>query len=225
VNALTSGELLKDLAAIVRAAPVGLVLPKIRGPEDIAAVRNYLEALEVIFELTTDAICLSVLVTETPSAVLRLGELISEPQPRLLSLMWGAEDLSSALGAGDPRTPEGHWRPMYEGIRSQCLLAAHALGIDAIDTVYVDIRDTEGLRRTCEAARHDGFTGKVAIHPDQIAIINEAFSPTESELTLAREIVAAFEKGAGAVCIDGKMYDVAHLRTAQRVLASTSGAS
>jgi citrate lyase subunit beta/citryl-CoA lyase len=217
VNDLASGELLKDLTAVVRDGPAGLVLPKIRGPEDVSTVRNYLEVLEALFGLQSPVL-LSVLVTETPSALLRLGEFVSQPQPRVRALMWGAEDLSSAMGAGDPRTAEGSWRPVYEGARSQCLLAAHALGTEAIDTVYVDFRDAEGLRRAARAARHDGFTGKVAIHPDQIPVINDAFSPTEAELALARRIVAAFDGGSGSVNIDGKMYDIPHLRAAQRRL-------
>jgi citrate lyase subunit beta/citryl-CoA lyase len=220
VNDLSSGELLKDLAAVVHSAPAGLVLPKIRGPEDVNIVRHYLDALEVAQGVPTAHLALSVIVTETPSAVLRLGEFVAQPQPRVRSLLWGAEDLSSALGAGDPRTGDGLWRPMYENVRAQCLLAAHALGCEAIDTVYVNIRDPDGLRSSCRAARHDGFTGKVAIHPDQVPIINESFSPTESELALARRIIAAFDQGHGAICLDGKMYDIPHLKAARRLLGT-----
>ena len=220
INDLRSGDLLADLAAVVRAAPAGIVLPKIRGPEDTNAVRCYLDALEVAFSVPVGVISLSVVATETPSAVLRLGDFVVQPQPRVQALMWGAEDLSSALGAGDPRTADGRWCPMYENVRSQCLLAAHALGVEAIDTVFVNIRDAEGLRNACHAARYDGFTGKVAIHPDQVPIINEAFSPTEAEIALAQKIVTAFAAGSGAVCIDGKMYDAPHLKAARRLLAS-----
>jgi citrate lyase subunit beta / citryl-CoA lyase len=220
VNDLSSGELLKDLAAVVQGAPAGLVLPKIRGPEDVNVVRHYLDALEAAHGVATAPLALSVIVTETPSAVLRLGEFVAQPQPRVRSLLWGAEDLSSALGAGDPRTDDGQWRPMYENVRAQCLFAAHALGAEAIDTVHVNIRDPDGLRAACRAARYDGFTGKVAIHPDQVPIINEAFSPTEPELALARRIVAAFEAGQGAVCLDGKMYDIPHLKAARRLLGT-----
>jgi citrate lyase subunit beta/citryl-CoA lyase len=220
VNDLRSGELLSDLAAIVGAAPAGIVFPKIYGPEDVDALRHYLDALEVAYGVAAGALSLAVLVTETPAAVLRLGDLVSRPQPRVSALMWGAEDLSSALGAQDPRAPDGSWRPTYEYVRSQCILAAHALGVEAIDTVFVDIRDAAGLRSACETARHDGFTGKIAIHPDQVPIINAAFSATEKELAAARRIVAAFESGAGAVSIDGKMYDIPHLKAARRLLDS-----
>jgi len=220
VNDLASGELLRDLPAVVAARPAGIVLPKIRGPEDLEIVSRYLEALEAANDLPVGSIPLLPVVTETPAGLLRLGELLRQPQPRLRGLIWGAEDLSSAMGAGDPRAPDGRWRPTYEHARSQCLLAAHALGVEAIDTVYVDFRDGEGLRTACQASRYDGFTGRVAIHPDQVAVINEAFTPSDAELTLARRVVEAFRGGAGAVALDGKMYDIPHLKSAQRLLAS-----
>lgn len=221
VNDLASGEILKDLARIVPAGPAGIILPKIRGPEDVQTVGCYLDALEVAHDVQPGSIRMLVLVTETPSAILRLGELVRESaHPRITGLMWGAEDLSSALGAGDPRTAEGGWRPTYEHARIQCLLASHALGVEAIDTVYVNYRDPEGLRKSCHASRYDGFTGRVAIHPDQVPIINEAFSPTTEEIALARRIVDAFTSGAGAVSLDGKMYDIPHLKAARRLLAA-----
>jgi citrate lyase subunit beta/citryl-CoA lyase len=219
VNDLGSGETLRDLPVVVAARPRGIILPKIHGPEDVHRVAHYLEALESACGVDTP-LSMAVLVTETPSAVLRMGEIVRAPLPRVSALMWGGEDLSSALGAGDPRAPDGSWRPTYEYARSQALLAAHALGVEAIDTVYVNYRDPEGLRRACQASRYDGFTGRVAIHPDQVAIINEAFTPTADELALARRVVAAFEGGAGAVSIDGKMFDIPHLKAAQRLLAS-----
>jgi citrate lyase subunit beta/citryl-CoA lyase len=112
---------------------------------------------------------------------------------------------------------------MYEHARLQCILAAHALGIEALDTVYVDYRDTAGLRAASEASRYDGFTGRFAIHPDQVPVINAAFTPSEAELILARRIVDAFAAGAGVVSIDGKMYDKPHLKAARRVLENTQG--
>jgi citrate lyase subunit beta/citryl-CoA lyase len=221
VNDLASGELLKDLAKIVPAGPAGIILPKIRGPEDVRTVGCYLDALEVAHEVAPGSIRMLVLVTETPAAILRLGELVREgADPRIAGLMWGAEDLSSALGAGDPRTAEGGWRSTYEYARIQCLLASHALGVEAIDTVYVNYRDPEGLRKSCQVSRYDGFTGRVAIHPEQVPIINEAFTPTGEEVALARRIVDAFTGGAGAVALDGKMYDIPHLKAARRLLAS-----
>lgn len=219
VNDLQSGELLKDLAMVVPARPAGILLPKIRGPEDVAIVGHYLDALESEHGLTQGQIRITAIVTETPAAVLRLGELVKQAHSRIHAITWGAEDLSAALGAGEPRLPGGAWRSTYDYARSQCLLAAHALGVEALDTVYVDFKNLDGLRRSCLESRYDGFTGRMAIHPDQVAIINEAFTPTAAERELAQRIVDAFASGAGAVAIDGKMYDVPHLKSARRILA------
>jgi citrate lyase subunit beta/citryl-CoA lyase len=218
INDLNSGETLRDLPVVVASKPKGIILPKIWGPEDVFRVANYLEALEAEHGVEKPLL-IAALVTETPNAVLRMGEIVRQPLPRVSAVMWGGEDLSSALGAGDPRAPDGSWRPTYEFARTQALLAAHALSVEAIDTVYVNYRDPEGLRKACQASRYDGFTGRVAIHPDQVPIINEAFSPTADELALAQRIVSAFDSGAGAVSIDGKMYDVPHLKAAKRLLA------
>lgn len=219
VNDLASGELLKDLLAVLPGQPAGIVLPKIRGPEDIETVSNYLEALEQSNGNGMSATSILALATETPIGVLRMSELVRRPFPRLAALSWGAEDLSSALGAGDPRFPDGAWRPMYEQARAQCILAAHALGVDAIDTVYINFRDAAGLKVACESSRYDGFTGRFAIHPDQVPVINAAFTPSPAEIALAHRIVEAFAGGAGAVSIDGKMYDVPHLKAARRLIA------
>jgi citrate lyase subunit beta / citryl-CoA lyase len=221
INDRNSGELLKDLAAIVPARPAGIVLPKILGPEDIEAVAHYLEALESAHGLELGGIAILSLVTETPAAVLRMAELLTLACARLRGLSWGAEDLSAALGAGDPRTSDGAWRPTYEYARTQCLLAAHALAVEAIDSVYVNYRDLGGLRLACEHSRYDGFNGRLAIHPDQVPVINAAYTPSEAERAQAQRIVEAFAGGAGTVSLDGKMYDLPHLKAARRVLRST----
>lgn len=220
VNDLASGELLKDLSKVVAARPAGILLPKIKGPEEVEIVGHYLDVLEEEHGLPRGHVRVTAIVTETPSAMLRMGELVRQAHPRISHVAWGGEDLSAAMGAGDPRTPEGNWRPMYEYARNQCLLLGHALGAEVLDTVYVNFRDPEGLRKSCLASRHDGFTGRIAIHPDQVAVINEAFTPTEAERVLARRIIEAFSGGAGAVSIDGKMYDVPHLKAARRMLAA-----
>lgn len=220
VNDMMSGEILKDLAKVVPARPAGILLPKIKGPEDVAAVGHYLDVLEAEHGLPAGHIRITGIVTETPSAMLRMGELVRQAHPRISHVAWGGEDLSAAMGAGDPRTPEGAWRPMYEYARNQCLLLAHALSVEALDTVYVNFKDPEGLRKSCLQSRYDGFTGRIAIHPDQVAVINEAFTPTEAERVMAQRIIDAFKSGAGAVSIDGKMYDIPHLKAARRALAS-----
>ena len=218
VNSLSSGELLADLVATVPAKPYGILLPKIFCAEDLVTVGHYLDALEAVHGIEAGSIHIAVLVTETPSALLRMGELVSRSYPRVKAVLWGAEDLSSAMGAGDPRTTKGAWRPTYEFARTQALLVAHALGVEAIDTVYVDFHDPQGLHDASKESRHDGFTGRVAIHPNQVAIINSAYSPDAVEIELAQRIVAAFADGVGAVAIDGKMYDIPHLKAARRLL-------
>lgn len=218
VNDLRSGELLADIASIAKAQPAGIVLPKIMGPEDIQQVSRYLEMLEAVHSLPPDSISIIAVITETPMAVLRMSDLAQAELPRLKAVMWGGEDLSAAMGAGDPRHANGSWRDTYVHARTQCLLAAHSLGAEAIDTVYVDFHDVEGLARSCHEARHDGFTGRIAIHPSQITVINEAFSPSEDELSFARRLIEAFGNGSGVVSIDGRMYDIPHLKWARRMI-------
>nr|AEO27336.1 3-hydroxy-3-isopropenylglutaryl CoA lyase [Pseudomonas sp. 19-rlim] len=218
VNDLESGELLNDLAAVISLAPTGIVLPKIRGPEDLDLVSHWLDMAECMAGIEQGHTRIIAVATETPDAVLRMADLIKIRCPRLLGLIWGAEDLSSAIGAGDPRTATGAWRQTYEFARTQALLAAHALGIQAIDTVYVDFRNPQGCEANCRDASYDGFTGKVAIHPSQVPVINEAFSPTPEQIAYAKRVVAAFEQGEGAISLDGKMLDIPHLKSARKVL-------
>jgi citrate lyase subunit beta/citryl-CoA lyase len=223
VNALSSGDLLDDLKSIVAARPFGIVLPKIRGPEDITCVVHYLDALEFALDMAAGSIAILALMTETSSSVLRIADVIRQPlSPRVVAFAWTAEDLSSAIGGGEPRGADGEWRPVFAHARSQCLLAAQACNVTPIDTIYVDFKDSPGLKRSCEASRADGFTARFAIHPDQVPIINEAFAPSEAARAQARRIVAAFAAGAGTVSLDGKMYDVPHLRAAERLLNSGS---
>jgi citrate lyase subunit beta/citryl-CoA lyase len=220
VNDLASGELLADLAAVIGSAPVGILLPKILGPECVEKVSHYLDMAETAASRPLGSTGIVAVCTETPAAVLRMGELARCTFPRLRGLAWGGEDLSAALGAGDPRAVDGRWRPVYEHARTQCLLAAHSLGVEAIDTVYVDFRNADGCRLNTLTARHDGFTGKIAIHPDQVPIINAAFTPSDDELAHAERVINAFASGAGAVQLDGKMLDIPHLKAARRLLAA-----
>jgi citrate lyase subunit beta / citryl-CoA lyase len=220
VNEPGSRHLLDDLAAVVRLQPAGIVLPKIKGPEDIRITSEYLTMAEAMQGLALGSIRIIAVCTETPAAVLRIADLANSTLPRLAGLMWGGEDLSSCLGASDPRTPAGTWRPVYEHARTQCLLAARLLDVAAIDTVYVDVRDSEGCKRSAVEARHDGFDGKVAVHPDQVGVINAAFTPTAEEIERARRIVAAFENDQGTVSFEGKMLDLPHLKNARRLLAA-----
>jgi citrate lyase subunit beta / citryl-CoA lyase len=218
INPPGSEHLLADLAAIVPLHPTGVVLPKITGPEDVRVTSEYLTMAETMSNVAVGSIRIIAVCTETPAAVLRISELAGATLPRLAGLMWGGEDLSACLGAADPRTPAGAWRPVYEHARTQCLLAARQLDVAAIDTVFVDVRDEEGCRRSAMEARRDGFNGKVAIHPDQVAVINAAFTPSPEEIERAKLIVRAFEGGRGTVAFEGKMLDLPHLRNARRLL-------
>jgi citrate lyase subunit beta/citryl-CoA lyase len=141
---------------------------------------------------------------------------------RLVGLTWGPEDLAAELGAEANREATGELTGPYRLARSVCLYAAAAAKLAAIETVYVDFRNAEGLRHDTEVARRDGFTGRLAIHPAQVPVINEVFTPTAAQIEKARAVVAAFaaQPGAGAVGIDGKMYDRPHLVRAQRLLES-----
>ncbi|MGB0956429.1 MAG: HpcH/HpaI aldolase/citrate lyase family protein [Panacagrimonas sp.] len=220
VNDLDSGEMLNDLPAVVASRPAGILLPKVRAAADVTAVGHYLEVLEAEHGLQAGQIRIMALVTETPQAMLRMNDLLDQGHPRVSHITWGGEDLSSALGAGDPRDETGAWRPLYQQARNQCLLLGHAMGCEVLDTVYVDFKNPEGLAASCIQSRHDGFTGRIAIHPNQVDIINQAFTPTQAERDLAQKIIDAFASGAGAVSIDGKMYDIPHLKAARRLLAS-----
>jgi citrate lyase subunit beta / citryl-CoA lyase len=185
-----------------------------------------LAALETQEGRTVGTTKLIVIATETPQAVLSLPifapVLTAEPSAaaRVSALTWGSEDLSAALGASGKFDAAGALTFTFQLARSHCLLAASALGVQAIDGVYVNFRETEGLRREASEARRDGFTGKLAIHPDQIDSINTAFTPTESELARARRIVAAFaaSPGAGVLNLEGEMIDRPHLLQARRLL-------
>lgn len=221
INPLDTDLALPDLAAIASAAPDGIMLPKPEGPADIAKLSHYLDALEVNAGVAPGSIGIVPVASETPGAVFRLGDYAGAGLSRLTAITWGAEDLSAALGASTNLDASGEWAPAYKLARSLSLLAAHAAGVQAIDTLYVDFRDEEGLRASCRAARSEGFTGRLAIHPAQVAIINECFAPSAEEIAHARRVLAAFDAnpGVGTVGLDGKMIDIPHLKQAQRVLA------
>lgn len=221
VNAPTSGELLEDLAAIVPGAPDGIVLPKISVPEEIVQAHHYLSALEKREGLRLGAIRVLVIATETARAVLGI-ERLAAGAPRLAGLTWGAEDLGAALGARARLEADGSLTPVFELARSVCLLAAAAAGVPAIDGVHADFRDSEGLARELARARRDGFSGKLAIHPEQVEPINATFTPSESEIARARRIVAAFAAApdVGVTSLDGQMIDRPHLVQAERLLAA-----
>jgi citrate lyase subunit beta/citryl-CoA lyase len=221
INPLSSEKALPDLAAIVAGAPDGILLPKIVGADDLILLDNYLTILEVREGIERGSVKVLLVATETAQAVFNLGN-FHNVSKRLWGMTWGAEDLSAALGASTNRDESGDLEFTYRVARSLCLLGAVAAEVEPIDTVFTNFRDTDGLVRESVAARRAGFTGKIAIHPDQVEPINRSFTPTAEEIEYARRVVEAFSSGAGTVGLDGKMLDMPHLKQARRVLRSVS---
>jgi citrate lyase subunit beta / citryl-CoA lyase len=225
VNSLTSGLIDHDLDAIVAARPDGIVLPKTEGAASVIHADAKLAAREAIHGLPDGHIKIVAIATETAASLFRAGT-YHNASPRLTGLTWGAEDLSVELGAQANRDADGRFLDPYRLARVLCLAGAAAAQVQAIDTVYVDFRNDAGLRRECEEACRDGFTGKMAIHPAQVAIINEVFTPSADAVARAQAIIAAFaqQPHAGAIGIGGVMYDRPHLARAQQLIARTAAA-
>jgi len=219
VNALDTGLTDDDLDAIVPGRPDAIMLPKAAGGVSVTHLHAKLDPREALAGLPDGEIGIVALATETAASLFTTGTYAGS-SPRLAALTWGAEDLSAELGAEANRNEDGRFLDPYRLARTLCLAGAAAAGVPAIDTVYVDFRNDAGLRRECEEARRDGFTAKMAIHPAQVAIINEVFTPSPDAIAHARSIVAAFEAqpGAGVVGIGGKMYDRPHLMRAKILL-------
>lgn len=221
VNPLDSGLTEGDLAAVVRPGLAGILAPKVNGAHDVAVLAAMLDRLETERGMTAGSIRIMVVATETPLAMFNLGS-YTPPHPRLAAMTWGAEDLSAALGATANKEADGAWTFPYQVARAHCLFAAGAAEVFPVDTLYADFRDTAGLEADCRRARRDGFLGRIAIHPDQVETINRCFSPSDEDVAEARKIVAAFaaEPDLGTIGIDGKMYDIPHLKAAQKTLAA-----
>jgi len=212
VNPLDSAENERDLDAVLGGHPHGIVLPKAEGGEHVGELaRRLTERGNVGAQILAIA-------TETPAAIFGLGTYGGAK--RLAGLTWGAEDLPAAIGAATSREEDGSFTAPYEIARALCLFGAAAAGVMPIETVYPAFRDLEGLARYAGRARRDGFTGMMAIHPVQVRVINEAFTPSDAEVAHARSVVAAFEAnpGAGALSLDGRMIDRPHLVQARRIL-------
>ncbi len=210
VNPLDSGMTAADLAAVLPGAPDGLMLPKAEGAASIAALQGLMGAA---------AVPILPIATETPAAIFQLGS-YGAHAAQLLGLTWGAEDLPASIGASTAREEDGRYTAPMEMARSLTLFGAHAAGVPAIETVFPDFRNLDGLAAYAARGRRDGFTGMMAIHPTQVAVINAAFSPSAAEVAQARAIVAAFvaNPGAGVLQLDGQMIDAPHLKQAQRIL-------
>jgi citrate lyase subunit beta/citryl-CoA lyase len=219
VNPIDSEDSIADLEAVMPAAPAGIILPKPRSAADAVTLSGRIDALETRHGIEAGSTRIMALCTEDPEALFTLHS-YQGATDRLYGLSWGAEDLAAAIGASANRDDNGNWLPQFEMARSLCLFAAAAAEVAAIDTVYTDFRDHEGLLRYAQNARRDGFDGMLAIHPDQVGPINSAFEPSAEELERAALIIRLFDEnpGAGTVGLDGKMIDRPHLVQARRLL-------
>ena len=220
VNGLKTGLTDADLDTIVPAQPDAVMLPKAEGGGSVVHAAAKLAVREAARGLSDGSVKILPIATETAAAIFLAGTFAGS-SPRLMGLTWGAEDLSAELGAAANRGADGRFLDPYRLARVLCLAGAAAAEVPAVDTVFVDFRDEKGLRRECEEACRDGFIGKMAIHPAQVSIINELFTPTAAQIEQAEAIVAAFaaKPGAGTIGIDGRMYDRPHLVRARALLA------
>ena len=225
INGLATGLVDADLDAVVPARPDAIMLPKAEGGADIVRTDAKLAAREAIAGLPDGCIKIVAIATETATALFLAGT-YGGASARLEGLTWGAEDLSAELGAETNRDRNGDFLDPYRLARALCLAGAAAARVQAIDTVTVDFRNVAALRRESEEARRDGFTGKMAIHPAQVPIINEVFTPSAAAVAQARAVIAAFEAqpNKGTVGIDGVMYDRPHLDRARQLLARAEAA-
>jgi citrate lyase subunit beta/citryl-CoA lyase len=219
INPLQTPEALADLVAVMAGKPDGIMLPKPLNAKHAQQLDHYLSALEIREGLTLGSTRIIPVATEVPGAVFDLSSYAGS-SPRLLGLTWGAEDLATAIGATSNKDESGEFSFTYKLARSLCLLASAHAQIQAIDTLSVDFKNLQALARDVQGARREGFTGKLAIHPDQVEVINQGFTPSAQEISHAQSIIDAFAKasGAGALQIDGKMVDKPHLTQALRLI-------
>jgi len=220
INGLDTGMTDADLDAVVAGKPDAILFPKAEGGATVTHVDAKLTAREAIAGLPEGSIKILAQTVESAVGLFTAGS-YRNSSARLIGMTWGPEDLSSELGAEANREADGMLTEPYRLARSICLFGAAAAKVQAIETIHVNFRDPEVLRRDTELARRDGFSGRLAIHPAQVAVINEVFTPSPEHIAKAKAVVAAFaaQPGAGAVGIDGKMYDRPHLLRAQALLA------
>lgn len=220
VNDLSTGLTDDDLATVMKASPAGIMLPKSNSAEDVGRLGVRLRVHEVENGLADGATKIIPIITETPLGTLNAAT-YRQAGARLAGLTWGAEDLSAEIGAAETRDGEGRYTDVFRFARLSTILAASAAEVAAIDTVFPDFRNGEAFRRDCMEGARDGFTGRMAIHPAQVPVINEVFTPSAGAVAQARAVVEAFAAAGnpGVVAIDGKMYDRPHLKRAERLLA------
>lgn len=224
INPLDGPDWEADLDGVMAAAPDGIILPKPHSGEDVHRLSIALGHAESRNGIATGATRVLPIATEVPISVLQMHSYIGSSE-RLVAMSWGAEDLAAVIGSLANRDETGALTSPYRLVRDLCLITAVAAGIEPIDTVFTNFRDTAGLVAESQAAKRDGFTGKIAIHPDQVAPINEVFTPSAAEIDHARKVAAAFATGGtGVASLDGMMLDMPHLKLAQRVLMRAKAA-
>jgi citrate lyase subunit beta/citryl-CoA lyase len=212
----------EDLAATMPGVPTGYLIPKIKSPADIHRVADMLAAAEARLSLPVGSTLLIPMVTETPSGLLTMRE-VATATPRVVGIAWGGEDLAASMGLGAIRDAEGRYLPVPAHARTMCAIVAASVGIDALDGVFTTIADETRFREECREAVQMSFAGKLSIHPRQLAIINEVFTPPADVVDDARALVEAFDRntadGVGVFVWKGNMVDVPHLVHARKVLA------
>ena len=222
MNPITTPHGRPDLDETIAGRPDGYVVPKPRSAGDVRDVAQRLDALESRHGIPHGTTRLVVIATETAEGLLNIKEVVAA-SPRVVAASWGIEDLGAAMGLGRVRDAEGRYLDIPRHARVMCCIAASAVGVDALDTVYTDIADLDGLRRECDDAVQMGFTGKISIHPNQIAVINAVFTPAREVVDEARALVAAFDehrrRGVYAFAFKGRMVDAPHLAGALKILA------
>jgi citrate lyase subunit beta/citryl-CoA lyase len=226
MNPLATGLGRDDLADTIAGRPTGYVVPKPRHAADVREIAQILDGLEHRHGIPHGSTRLVLIATETPEGLLNIRE-VAAATPRTVAISWGIEDLGAAMGLPRVRDARGAYLDIPRYARTMCAIAASAAGVDALDTVYTDIADLDGLRRECEDGVAMGFVGKISIHPSQIAVINDVFTPSKDALTEARELVAAFAehaaRGAYAFRFKGRMVDAPHLALAKKLIERAGG--
>jgi citrate lyase beta subunit len=215
-----------DLTETIAGRPDGYVVPKPRHAGDVREIAQLLDGLEHRHGIPAGTIRLLPIATETPEGLLNIRE-VAGASPRIVAISWGIEDLGAAMGLPRVRDARGAYLEIPRYARTMCAVAASAAGVDWLDTVYTDIADLDGLRRECEEGVAMGFSGKISIHPSQIAVINEVFTPSKELVAEARELVAQFEehraRGAYAFRFKGQMVDAPHLTRAKKLIERAGG--
>ena len=225
MNPIATGLGVTDLEETIAGRPEGYVVPKPRHAGDVREIAQILDGLEHRHQIPHGSTRLVLIATETPEGLLNIRE-VAAASPRIVTVSWGIEDLGAAMGLPRVRDAENRYLDIPRYARVMCTIVASAAGVQALDTVYTDIADLAGLRRECEEGVAMGFTGKISIHPSQIEVINEAFTPQPAVVAEAQELVAAFEdhrkRGVFAFRFKGQMVDAPHLTRALKIIAQAS---